>query len=441
MRNSVITDPFVLDMTRRVPHTNICHNFLIFRVFFFLHRRFIETALALLLIWSPSISAFALAKPPPKADISLFPLVTKGLEQPVFVTHSGDQGQRLFIVEQAGRIRILEKGRLLPTPFLDITDRINFGGERGLLGLAFHPKFSNNGRFFVNYSRATDGATVISEFQVSDTINLAKPAEKILLTISQPYGNHNGGMIAFGPDGFLYMATGDGGARGDPGNRGQNQTELLGKILRIDIDHGAPYSIPKDNPFATQQHGREIFAFGFRNPWRFSFDQMTGELWAADVGQNRWEEIDRVEKGKNYGWRIMEGMHCFKPSTDCPQVGLTLPIAEYANESGRCSITGGYVYRGQQIPHLQGTYIFGDYCSGEVMGLVNNRVTVFLSTGFRIASFGEDATGELYVVDHGGGVYRITGPLAAKLGQAQSSHRSSELPKTTHGSEERDLFK
>ncbi len=416
MRNSVITDPFVPDMMKRVPNTSICHNLLIFRIFFFIHRRFIETALALLLIWSPSISAFALAKPPPKTDISLFPLVTKGLEQPVFVTHSGDQGQRLFIVEQAGRIRILENGRLLPTPFLDITNRVNFGGEQGLLGLAFHPNFSDNGRFFVNYSRATDGATVISEFHVSGTTNRAQPTETILLVISQPYGNHNGGMISFGPDGFLYMATGDGGAGGDPGNRGQNQTELLGKILRIDIDHGAPYSIPQDNPFATRQQGREIFALGFRNPWRFSFDQMTGELWAADVGQNRWEEIDRVEKGKNYGWRIMEGMHCFKPSTDCPQSGLTLPIAEYANESGRCSITGGYVYRGKQVPLLQGTYIFGDYCSGEVMGLVNNRVTVFLSTGLRIASFGEDATGELYVVDHGGGVYRITGTTGSEVG-------------------------
>jgi len=415
VRNSVMPAPFTqTDTTTRVSHTNTWRNLLISQCFLFTNRRFIETAFALLLICYPSISAFALAKPPPKTDISLFPLVTKGLEQPVFVTHSGVQGKRLFIVEQAGRIRILENGRLRPTPFLDITNRVNFGGEQGLLGLAFHQNFSNNGRFFVNYSRATDGATVISEFHVSGTTNRAQPAETILLVISQPYGNHNGGMISFGPDGFLYMATGDGGAGGDPGNRGQNQTVLLGKILRIDIDHGAPYSIPQDNPFATRQHGREIFALGFRNPWRFSFDQMTGELWAADVGQNRWEEIDRVEKGKNYGWRIMEGMHCFKPSTGCLQSGLTLPIAEYAHESGRCSITGGYVYRGKQVPHLQGTYIFGDYCSGEVMGLVNNRVTVFLSTGFRIASFGEDATGELYVVDHGGGVYRMTEPPTDK---------------------------
>jgi len=410
----LIPDPSKTDMTRRIPHTDLCHNLLIFCAFSFLHRRFIETALALLLIWSPSISAFALAKTPPTSDISLFPLVTKGLEQPVFVTHSGDQGQRLFIVEQAGRIRILTQRRLLASPFLDITDLVNFGGEQGLLGLAFHPQFSNNGRFFVNYSREVDGATVISEFHVSDTPNRAQPTEKILLIISQPYGNHNGGMIAFGPDGFLYIATGDGGAGGDPGNRGQNQTELLGKILRIDINHGTLYSIPRDNPFATQQHGREIFALGFRNPWRFSFDKMTGNLWAADVGQNRWEEVDRVEKGKNYGWRIMEGMHCFKPSTHCPQNGLTLPIAEYANESGRCSITGGYVYRGQRVPHLRSTYIFGDYCSGEIMGLVNDRVTILLSTGLRIASFGEDATGELYVVDHGGGVYRITEPPEAK---------------------------
>lgn len=338
--------------------------------------------------------------------------MTQGLEQPVFLTHTGDADQRLFIVEQPGRIRIFKNGRLLSAPFLDITNRVSFGGERGLLGLAFHPRFVRNGRVFVNYSRRGDGATIISEFHVSGETNQVEKTEKILLVIPQPYGNHNGGMIAFGPDDFLYIATGDGGAGGDPGNRGQNPKELLGKILRIDVDHKTPYSIPKDNPRAEKRQGKEIFAFGFRNPWRFSFDKATGDLWAADVGQNRWEEIDRVEKGKNYGWRIMEGKHCFIPSTGCAQNGLTLPIAEYANGSGRCSITGGYVYRGQRVPRLQGTYIFGDFCSGEVMGLVNNQVTVLLATGLRISSFGEDQVGELYLVDHGGGIYRITETMA-----------------------------
>jgi len=419
-------------MTKRISHTNTCDHFWIFRGFFFLNRRYIDTALALLIIWSSTILAFGLATPPPKTPISLIPLVTKGLEQPVFVTHAGKHDQRLFVVEQAGRIRILEKGRLHSTPFLDITGRVNFGGEQGLLGLAFHPEFSNNGRFFVNYSRAADGATVISEFHGSNTTHRAETKETILLVIPQPYGNHNGGMIAFGPDGLLYIGTGDGGPGGDPGNRGQNPTELLGKFLRIDIDHEAPYTIPRDNPFVARQHGREIFAFGFRNPWRFSFDKTTGELWAADVGQNRWEEIDRVEKGKNYGWRIMEGMHCFRPSTGCLKSGLTPPIAEYANESGRCSITGGYVYRGREVPHMQGTYIFGDYCSGEVMGLVKGRVTVLLSTGLRISSFGEDAAGELYVVDHGGGIYQIA--------QSPTAKDQSGLPKTAFRSQERHFF-
>jgi glucose/arabinose dehydrogenase len=355
------------------------------------------------------IPAFSFAAPPSSlAPFTLTPLVTKHLEKPVFLTHPGDLSHRLFIVEQGGRIRILEQGRLLPTPFLDITDRVNFGGERGLLGLAFHPHYQKNGRFFVNYSRSVDGATVISEFRLADKPNHADSTERVLLIISQPYGNHNGGMIAFGSDGFLYIATGDGGAGGDPENRGQNLQTLLGKILRIDVDHETPYSIPKDNPFVGQPSGKEIFAWGFRNPWRFSFDNTTGELWVADVGQNRWEEIDRVEKGKNYGWRIMEGTHCFNPSQGCPQRGLVLPVGEYAHEFGRCSITGGYVYRGQQIPALAGTYIFGDYCSGEIMGLVDHQITVLLSTRLNISSFGEDAAGELYVIDHRGGIYQMT---------------------------------
>lgn len=370
----------------------------------------VRATLLLFMIFILPIPSFSLATAPvPQPLIALSPIVTQDLEQPVFLTHAGDQTPRLFILEQAGRIRVVEKGHLHSDSFLDITDLVSFGGERGLLGLAFHPHYSKNGRFFVNYSRAGDGATVISEFQASGTSNRAGEKEKILLTIPQPYGNHNGGMIAFGPDELLYIATGDGGAGGDPGNRGQNLKALLGKILRIDVDHKFPYAIPDDNPFLTSPQGQEIFAFGFRNPWRFSFDHQTGTLWAADVGQNQWEEIDKVEKGKNYGWRIMEGTHCFKPSRNCPQAGLILPVAEYAHEAGRCSITGGYVYRGNQVPTLQGMYIFGDYCSGEIMGLDNSRVVVLRSTNLRISSFGEDAEGELYVVDHGGGIYQITG--------------------------------
>jgi len=361
------------------------------------------------------LPAFSLAKvPTPNTGIRLTPLVTQELQQPVFLTHARDQSQRLFVVEQTGRIRILKRKRLLSNPLLDISDRVKVGGERGLLGVAFHPHFHENGRVFVNYSRKTDGATVISEFQISDAPNQNMPTERVILIIPQPYGNHNGGMIAFGPDGFLYIGTGDGGAGGDPGNRGQNQQDLLGKILRIDIDHEIPYAIPKTNPFVARPHGQEIFAWGLRNPWRFSFDKNTGTLWVADVGQNQWEEIDRVKKGKNYGWRIMEGRHCFKPSNRCNIEGLSLPIAEYAHESGRCSITGGYVYRGEQVPGLKGTYVFGDYCSGEIMGLVEQRVTVLLSSGLRISSFGEDEAGELYVVDHSGGIYQIAGSMTAK---------------------------
>ena len=356
--------------------------------------------------WLPS--TFSLASLLPSSSfIGLSPVVTRGLEQPVFLTHTNDQSPRLFVVEQAGRIRIVEKGRLLSDPFLDLGRSVSFGGERGLLGLAFHPQFMKNGRFFVNYTRAGDGTTVISEFHGAPTANRAQPEETVLLLLPQPYRNHNGGMIVFGPDGFLYIGTGDGGAGGDPENRGQNLRELLGKFLRIDVNHGSPYAIPKDNPFVATQHRPEIFAFGFRNPWRFSFDKTTGELWAADVGQNRWEEINRVEKGKNYGWRIMEGLHCYQPSTGCSQKGLILPVAEYGHDSGRCSIIGGYVYRGQGVPQLQGRYIFGDYCSGEIMSLENGQVKVLLSTGLRISSFGEDAAGELYLVDHGGGIYKM----------------------------------
>ncbi|MYA27909.1 MAG: PQQ-dependent sugar dehydrogenase [Nitrospira sp. SB0666_bin_27] len=364
-----------------------------------------------LLFLLPAHAAWALAERPPSQDIALAPVLTQGLIQPVFIGHAGDHSDRLFIVEQPGRIRIFRNGALRAPAFLDISDRVDFGGEMGLLGLAFHPRFAENGRFFVNYTRNPDGATVVAEFQVSRNSDQASHDERTLMVIPQPYSNHNGGMVAFGPDGYLYIATGDGGAGGDPGNRGQSPDTLLGKMLRIDVDQGDQYGIPSDNPFAKQQS--EIFALGFRNPGRFSFDRQTGRLWAADVGQNQWEEIDVVEAGNNYGWRIMEGNHCFLPPRGCNTTGLTLPVSEYRNQSPSCAVTGGYVYRGTRVDFLRGTYVFGDYCSGRIMGLIDGQPLVLLASGLRISSFGEDEAGELYVVDHGGGIYKIT-PASTK---------------------------
>ena len=367
--------------------------------------------------------AWALAGNPLGGDsgspIQLVPVAT-GLESPLFVTHAGDQSGRLFIVEQPGRIRVVKDGKLTRRPFSDISRRVSFGGERGLLGLAFHPDYARNGRYFVNYSREDDGATIVAEYHVSNDSDVSQDSERVLLVVEQPYGNHNGGMIAFGPDGYLYIGMGDGGAGGDPGNRGQNNETLLGKMLRLDVDRGKPYSVPPDNPFASPfasgKRRPEIFAYGFRNPWRFSFDRESGKLWVADVGQNAWEEIHVVRRGKNYGWRIMEGTHCYSPSEGCAQTGLEPPVAEYAHERGRCSITGGYVYRGPRNPAFRGMYLFGDYCSGEIWGLSaghadtsesTTAVEVLLATDLNISSFGEDEAGELYAVDPGGAVYEI----------------------------------
>jgi len=362
--------------------------------------------------------------------IELTPIVTGGLRDPLYVTHAGDGSGRLFVVEQPGRIRIVENGRLLEVPFLDISRQVRSGGERGLLGLAFHPAYSKNGRYVINYTRVPDAATVVAEFRVSENPNVSLIDEKVLLVVPQPYPNHKGGMVEFGPDGLLYIALGDGGSGGDPENRGQNRHELLGKILRIDADRGAPYAIPPDNPFATGGGRAEIFAYGLRNPWRFSFDRKTGELWAADVGQDDWEEIDVVRRGGNYGWRIMEGNHCFSPPTGCVTNGLVPPVAEYRNQRPRCSVTGGYVYRGSRIPSLLGTYVYGDYCSGEIFGLLNvtgglssvlgmagvsTTPRVLLSTHLKISSFGQDQDGELYVVGHEGTVHRIIGGPALAI--------------------------
>lgn len=339
--------------------------------------------------------------------LALLPVVVGGLQNPVYLVQAPGDTDRFFILEQSGRIRIFLRGALLETPFLDIAANTRFNGEQGLLGLAFHPAYASNGRYFINYIRASDGATVIAEYQASAHSNVSRQTEKILLVVPQPYPNHKGGMMEFGPDGLLYIALGDGGAGGDPEDRGQDRNELLGKLLRIDVDYGSPYAIPPGNPFARGGGRPEIFAYGFRNPWRFSFDRHTGDLWTADVGQDSWEEIDVVRAGGNYGWRIMEGRHCFIPRQGCQEADLIPPIAEYRNEGARCAIIGGYVYRGQGIPSLQGTYVYGDFCSGEVFGLRNGTQTVLLSTGKQISSFGQDQEGELYILELQGTVHRI----------------------------------
>lgn len=357
--------------------------------------------------------------------IDLVPVVTAGLKSPLFVTHAGDGSGQLFVVEQGGIVRAINGGMVQEAPFLDLRERIwTKGNEQGLLGLAFHPDHRTNGRLFVNYNRREDGATVVAEYtRRARSMEVSAETERVLMVVPQPYLNHNGGMIAFGPDGFLYIGRGDGGSKGDPQNRAQNSQEWLGKILRLDVDQGRPYAIPPGNPYASGGGRPEIFALGIRNPWRFSFDRETGILWLADVGQYKWEEIDLVVAGGNYGWRIMEGTHCYHPEEGCSPDGLTFPIAEYGHEQGRCSITGGYVYRGKSVPALRGLYLFGDYCSGELFALSaspnrkhSTAPRVLLQTGLRISSFGEDEGGEVYVVDHKGGLYRLAAsrPTAAQ---------------------------
>jgi glucose/arabinose dehydrogenase len=351
---------------------------------------------------------------PTHAQLRLDPVLS-GLVSPVFATSAGDGSNRLFIVEQPGLIKVLPPGASSPTVFLDIQRRVLFGGEQGLLGLAFHPRFAENGRFFVNYTRRLDGATVIAEFRRSALDpNVASPRQRKIRGIPQPFANHNGGMLAFGPDGFLYAFLGDGGSGNDPGNRAQDTRSLLGTILRIDIDlttGGKRYASPPDNPFFGRIPGRaEIYATGFRNPWRASFDRLTGELYVGDVGQGEREEVDRVVRGGNYGWRIIEGTRCtgLEPNpTLCLRPDLLPPIAEYDHLGGRCSVTGGYVYRGTRSSLPLGVYVYGDFCTGEIFLLQNGSSSLALDTAVNISSFGEDEEGEILVVDINGVVYRI----------------------------------
>jgi glucose/arabinose dehydrogenase len=365
--------------------------------------------------------SFTMTPPPTGGSlIALTPFVS-GFSKPVDFQTPDDGSGRMFIVQQSGAIRIVSGGALLPTPFLDITGKVSFdSNEQGLLGLAFHPGYSQNRRFYLNYDRLNGGQmqTVIAEYQASTAPNVADAAsERILLTVDQPFANHKGGQMAFGPDGFLYIAFGDGGGGGDPLGNGQSLQTLLGKIARIDVDHADPglqYAIPTDNPFAGTTNRGEIFAYGLRNPWRFSFERGTGRLFVADVGQDKFEEIDLVQKGGNFGWNIMEGAHCFSPSSGCNMTGLTLPIAEYDHSEG-ATVIGGYVYHGTAITGLVGAYVFGDFGNGKIWSLTENSGTwtrtLLLTTGHNMSAFGQDAAGELYIVDYSsGGAFKITAP-------------------------------
>jgi glucose/arabinose dehydrogenase len=334
------------------------------------------------------------------------PLDIPSLQRPVNL--QADGSGRLFVIEKPGRIRIIENNQLLETPFLVITDRVGSNcNEQGLLGLAFHPRYQENGRFFVNYTDTSGGDTVIARFQVSSDPNVADPNSEVqLLGIDQPFPNHNGGVLAFGPDGYLYAGLGDGGSQGDPNGNAQNTSVLLGKILRIDVDSAEPYAIPSDNPF-----GNEVWAYGFRNPWRFSFDRTTGDLYIGDVGQNQWEEIDFLPAGSpggaNFGWDHREGAHDYEGGG--PE-GMIDPVAEYSHPEGGCSVTGSYVYRGS-MPEWQGIYLYGDYCTGMIWGLIQVdggwQTQLLFDVDATITSFGQDEQGEIYMISDNGGIFRL----------------------------------
>jgi glucose/arabinose dehydrogenase len=346
-------------------------------------------------------------------------LHAQGLQQPLHITHAGDGSGRMFVAEQPGRIQIIENGQVLGTPFLDIESRVKSGGEQGLLSVVFPPDYSSKDYFYVNYTREPDGATVISRFYLSGTNQADAGSEDILLTIDQPYANHNGGQMAFDPnDGYLYIGLGDGGSAGDPMDNAQNLNTLLGKILRIDTESGNfPYRIPEDNPFVDTAEARpEIWALGLRNPWRFSFDRETGDLYIGDVGQSMREEIDFQAAdgtgGDNYGWNILEGSLCYEPPSGCtPPPDYSAPVAEYGHEDG-CSVTGGFVYRGDLYPTMEGIYFYGDFCFGSIWGLRKNgdnwENILLLDSSSSISAFGEDEAGNLYLADiQGGSVHEI----------------------------------
>jgi glucose/arabinose dehydrogenase len=344
--------------------------------------------------------------------------VVEGLRRPLYITHAGDGTGRLFIVQQGGIIQVLDG--TTASIFLDITNLVSASAnqdvysERGLLGLAFHPDYAENGLFYVNYTDRA-GHTALAKYSVSDDPNVAdENSAEIIFTQLQPFPNHNGGHMVFGDDGYLYVALGDGGAAGDPLSAGQNPDMLLGKILRLDVNVESEYTIPADNPFVNGGGAPEVWSYGWRNPWRFSFDRATGDFYIGDVGQNQWEEINFEPAdsagGLNYGWSALEATHLYNASS-VPE-GVVMPIAEYNHSDGSCSVTGGYVYRGEAIPDLQATYLFSDYCSGVLRYAYRDesgawQSDILMQTGMQVSSFGEDEMGELYIIDYNGTVYKF----------------------------------
>jgi len=377
-----------------------------------MRRKFSENAA--LIVAMVVFLALALQSAAAAPVIALQPFVS-GLTSPVDLQPSRDGTGRLFVVEQGGIIRVIKAGKLLATPFLNLTNIVHSGGEEGLLGLAFHPAYKTNGRFFVNYTRVVSGQhqTIIAEYHVSSTNkDVANPTGAIVLKVNQPFDNHKGGQLVFGPDGYLYIGLGDGGDAGDPLKNGQKLSTLLGKMLRIDVDSGAPYKIPPTNPFIGRTGVKpEIWAYGFRNPWRFSFDLQSKKLYIGDVGQDAFEEIDIGTVGGNFGWNVMEGAHCYPIGSTCNQSGKILPIAEVAHPAAE-AIIGGFVYRSTVIPALSGYYVFGDFITGTIWGLKQVsgtwQRTTLLSTGRGISAFGRDASGALYVIDYlNGAIFKI----------------------------------
>jgi glucose/arabinose dehydrogenase len=377
------------------------------------------SSLLLLALLLPSCGGDGMSTPTPPPNTATIALTTvvSGLSNPLGLERPpGDD--RFFVVEQRGTIRILQNGALQSGNFLDIQSLVNFDGqEQGLLGLAFHPNYSTNHKFYVNYTRDLGGLeTAIAEYQTSTSDpNQADPnSERILLVVNQPFPNHKGGQLVFGPDGFLYIGLGDGGSGGDPLGNGQNLFSYLGKMLRIGVDPpfsgGLQYTIPADNPFVGGGGLGEIYAYGLRNPWRFSFEPVTNRLFVADVGQESWEEVDILQKGGNFGWNVMEGSHCFSPSTGCDMSNKVLPITEYPHTDG-IAVIGGYVYKGTGIPSLANKYIFGDL-TGKIWSLTEAPANTWtrgdlLSTGRTLTTFGRDAAGELYVVDQSGSILKL----------------------------------
>lgn len=345
--------------------------------------------------------------------------------QPVLMLQAPGDASRMFVVEQAGTVRVFANSdsATASAVFINISDRVDSGPrEAGLLGMAFDPDFAGNGRVILSFTRSGPNTTtplvsVLARYTSSDGGATLDPnSEVVLLTQDQPFTNHNGGHIVFGPDGYLYFGLGDGGSGGDPQDNAQNTNTLLGKLLRIDVrGNASPYGIPADNPFVAGGGRKEIYAYGLRNPWRFHFDRATGELWLADVGQDKWEEVDRITRGGNYGWDDREGAHCFEPASGCRTSGLIEPVAEYDHDNGRCSITGGYVYRGSAVPTLKGMYLYGDFCTGEIWGLPSAGGTVarLFAGSISISSFGEDNGGEVYVVSYGDGTLRRIAAVVA----------------------------